>query len=262
MSRYELLFLGTGGSLGVPVVGCKCEVCQSTSVHNKRLRPSALLRINQRTYLIDCGPDYRFQALSNHIDHLDGVIFTHAHHDHSAGIDELRVHSFKNKTPMLCVMSPETYTDLSTRFYYIFGAERAMFTANLAPIIMEGDQGAVQMHDIVVRYNSYFQAGMKVNGLRLGNMAYISDIKDYNESVFEFLEGVEVLVLSALRYLPSPMHLSIDQAVAFAQRVGAKQTWFTHISHELDHEKANAYLPDNIRLSYDGLVIPFIPEIL
>lgn len=254
-----LEFLGTGGSVGVPVIGCSCEVCRSTDPHNQRLRTSALLNIEGKRILIDSGPDYRQQALRSHIDHLDGVIFTHAHQDHTGGIDELRMYLVRGTTPMPALLSKETYEDLYRRFHYIFVKEGYYdaLNAKFQLIFMDEVSGQIEFMGIPLSYFTYKQAGMKVNGIRIGNMAYVTDIKNYDDSIFEHLKGVDQLVVSALRYTPSPLHFTVDEAVDFSKKVGAKHAWLTHLSHDLDHERTNAYLPENVRLAYDGLIIPF-----
>lgn len=256
----ELLFLGTGGSMGVPVIGCRCSVCLSDSPLNKRLRPSALLRINNQQILIDASPDLRTQALDHRLDRMDGVILTHAHHDHTAGIDDFRVYNMHSGQALPCLASQATYDDLLVRYEYIFKAKKKAnkLVANVDIQLLEGERGETVFLGNTIRYVTYIQAQMPVNGICLGNLAYISDIREYSDSIFEDLKGTEVLVLSALRYTPSPMHFSIDEAVEFSQKVGAKETWLTHIAHEVDHEKVNAQLPENIRLAYDGLTINFL----
>lgn len=248
--------------MGIPVIGCHCPVCTSDSPCNHRMRPSGLITINNKKLLIDCGPDFHWQALQHHIDKLDGLLLTHAHHDHIAGIDELRIYYMRSKTPLPCLLSKPTATELTSRYRYIFEDEgqEGKLTARLDLQILEGVHGQVNFQGINIGYVSYEQAGMRVNGFRFGNFAYLSDIRHYPEAIFEHLIGVDTLVLSALRFTPSPMHFSVDEAIAFAKRVGAQQTWLTHIAHELDHEEANAYLPSNIRMAYDGLELTFSIE--
>lgn len=254
----KLTFLGTGGSMGVPIVGCKCSVCNSDDPKNKRTRPSAMLEIEGKKIVIDAGPDYRTQALREGIDQINGVIFTHAHHDHTAGLDDLRVYTMRQQDPIPCLVSQETADDLKVRYDYIFREhDKTKLVSKVDLQIMKGDRGEVSFLDFSIKYLSYIQAGMLVNGLCIGNMAFITDIKEYPESIYEDLQGVELLVLSALRYSKSYMHLSVEEAVEFSQRVGAKQTWLTHIAHDLDHAEVNQSLPSNIQLAYDGLSINF-----
>lgn len=257
--KGHFLFLGTGGSMGIPVIGCHCPVCRQGTAKDVRLRASGLLTVNNKSLLIDCGPDFRQQMLKHHIEHLDGVMITHAHHDHTASIDELRALSLKTKKPMLCLMSQVTLDDIHVRFKYIFdpamGKQR--FTPKVEPVILEKKRGEVTFQEINIHYFTYEQGGTEVNGFRIGNFAYVSDIHDYEETIYEDLDGVEVLVLSALRFTPSHLHFTVDEAIDFSKRVGAKETWLTHISHDLEHEQTNAYLPKEVRLAYDGLQISF-----
>ena len=263
-SRGELLFLGTGGSMGIPVIGCDCPVCRSTSPRNQRLRPSTLLTIANKKIVIDAGPDFRQQALKYGINHLDGVIYTHAHHDHTAGIDDLRAYHLRVGEVIECLLSQATATDLRARYHYIFAEQksRGQLTTRIVLRVLEDARGAVVFLGIPVRHFTFQQAQMPVNGYRIGNLALVSDISRYPDTIFQDLEGVDTLILSALRYKPSPLHFHIDQAIAFAQKVGAAKTWLTHVAHEVDHEKANACLPPNIELAYDGLSINFEVDII
>lgn len=250
--------------MGVPVVSCSCAVCSSADSRNKRLRPSALLTIGHKRLLIDCGPDFRMQALSVPVEELDGVILTHAHHDHTAGVDDLRIFSLRTDRAMPVLLSPETAKDITRRFYYLFDENNPFkpYMTRLNFQYFDRDRGNVVFQDVPIRYFSYQQGGMRVNGLRIGSLGFVSDIRDYPETIFEDLAGVETLVISALRFSSSPLHFSVDEAIAFATRVGADKTWFTHIAHELDHEATNAYLPKNIRLAYDGLKLEFNVDII
>lgn len=253
------LFLGTGSSMGVPMIGCHCPVCSSSDPHNKRMRPSVLLKIDNKKILVDCGPDFHVQALLYHLDQLDGVILTHGHYDHTAGVDELRIYYMRSRKPLPCLMSSQTATDITTRFGYIFEPDASydQLVTKFDVQILPEDKGKVDFLNLPIRYFSYKQAQMQVNGFRFGNLAYVTDIREYSPSIFKELEGVEVLILSALRYTPSPLHFSVDEAIEFSKKVGAKMTWLIHIAHELDHEKTNTYLPENVRMAYDGLEIDF-----
>lgn len=255
----QFCFLGTGGSMGVPVIGCTCSVCQSTSAKDKRLRTSGLLTIDNKSILVDCGPDFRQQALNHNLRHIDGVILTHAHHDHTAGIDELRVYYMHTHQPIPCLMSLETADDIKNRFNYLFdsGLTVGRLTSKMDLLIQPQERGMVNFLGLDIKYMTYMQAGMKVNGYRIGNFAYITDIHEYPDSIFDDLAGVEVLVISALRFTPSHLHLTVDQAIDFSKKIQAKETWLTHICHEISHEKIDAYLPANIRGAYDGLTITF-----
>ncbi len=255
----KFLFLGTGGSAGVPIITCKCKVCQSSSPLNKRYRPSALLSVDGKNFLIDVGPDFRDQALHYGIDQLDGILLTHTHYDHVGGIDELRVFYFKHKIRLPVLASAETHDELRHRFHYLFKTRQAdgSLESQLDFQLLEEDFGQAAFQGLDVGYVSYFQANMKVSGFRFGSLAYISDIREYDERVVEALVGIDTLVVSALRYIPSGVHFSIDEAIAFSRKVGAKRTFFTHIAHDLEHDETNQKLPEDIRLAHDGLEIGF-----
>ena len=256
--KGEFLFLGTGGSSGVPMIGCQCAVCSSALPENNRLRSSGLIQVEGKNILIDAGPDLRDQALKYGIHHLNGFFLTHAHSDHIAGIDDLRAYYVLHRERLPCFLSKETYEEVKQRFHYLVRpfSEGKSFPAQIDFHILESDFGSFDFQGVPIEYFSYSQSEMKVNGFRFGNFAYVSDIRTYSEKVFDSLKGVEILVLSALRYEPSPMHFSIEEAIGFSRRVGARQTYLTHISHDLEHERANALLPAEVRMSYDGLKIP------
>lgn len=245
--------------MGIPVVGCSCEVCRSSSEHNKRLRPSALLEVDNKKILIDAGPDFRFQALANHVNRLDGVIFTHAHHDHTAGIDELRVYHLWDRKELPCLVSIETADELKDRFKYIFAKKESpkMLISRLKLEELQGERGECNFLGIRFGYFTFTQAGMKVNGFRFGSLGFASDIREYPESIFEDLKGIKKLVVSALRFESSAVHFSIEDALRFSERTTARETWLTHIAHEVDHEAASKYLPSNVHLAYDGLTLNF-----
>lgn len=255
----KFLFLGTGGSMGIPVIGCECAVCRSESPHNKRLRPSGLLTLLDKSILLDCGPDFRRQMLEHHIKHIDGLIFTHAHYDHTGGFDEIRVLNARSKTPLPCLLSEATAEELKTRFPYIFENDPSSITLTTKVSLqyLGSTRGHVEFLSVPIHYMTYEQGGMLVNGFRFGNFAYISDIRHYPETIFEDLKGVETLVISCLRHQPSALHFNVEEAIAFSEKVGANQAWFTHIAHELDHEYTNSKLPPNYQLAYDGLEIDF-----
>ena len=255
----KFILLGTGASAGVPVIGCQCVVCTSSSPYNQRLRQLGLLYLNDKTILIDVGPDFRQQALRHKIHRLDGLMLTHTHFDHIAGIDELRVFYFRQKQALPSLLSQESYEDLQKRYYYLFRpiGEAPTLSAQLELHLLPESEGNIEFLGLAVCYFSYFQGDMKVTGYRIGEFAYVSDIREYEETIFHALKGVKQLVVGALREKPSRAHFSLDEAVDFARKVEAKMTYITHTNHEVDYEAANATLPSDVRLSFDGLEIEF-----
>lgn len=253
--KGKLLFLGTGASLGIPVIGCSCPVCRSKDPFNRRLRPSALIRIMNKQFLIDVGPDFRLQALSHGIHALDGILLTHAHHDHTAGMDDLRPIYYQRESPLPILLSHATAQDILTRYYYLF--DKSVSPRFRFQILPAEPTGEVSFESLPIQYVTYTQSGMAVNGYRMGNLVYLSDIRHFSPSIFEDLKGVKILIISALRFTPSAMHLTIDEAVDFATQLNAEKVWLTHISHDLEHHQTNVYLPPHIRMAYDGLEIEF-----
>lgn len=250
------VFLGTGASAGVPVIGCQCAVCRSSLPYNNRLRSAGWVRVGDKSFLIDVGPDFRQQALAHGIDRVDGLLLTHTHFDHIAGIDDLRIYSVRQNGVVPCLLSQESYDELVVRYHYFFKKGKNM-TAQFSYQVVHNVPGEVLFEGLSVRYFHYEQGGMKVTGYRIGDFAYLTDIRDYDETIFSFLKGVNHLVLSALRMEPSHLHLSLDEAVAFSRKAGVRQTRLTHLSHFLDHEEINRELPADVQAGYDGLTMEF-----
>lgn len=245
----KFLFLGTGASAGVPVVGCKCAVCKSSDFRNNRLRASGLLQVGDLKFLIDVSPDIRFVALKYEIAELNGVFLTHPHEDHIGGMNDLRSYSFLNHNKLIPLfLSETTNAVLHTRFDYLLD--------RFDKTILKEKRGRVSIDGVDVVYFTYSQQGLLVNGFRFDKFAYVTDIKDYDNSIFDELAGVETLVLGAINEKDSRMHFSISEACLFKEKIkSVKSCYLTHLSHEVDYETISKALPKGVLLAYDGLKI-------
>lgn len=249
----KLTFLGTGTSCGVPTIGCRCHTCSSTDPHDKRLRCSALIEQDGTRVLIDCGPDFRQQAMTQPFQRLDGILITHAHYDHMGGLDDIR--------PFCQFGEINVYADhtacesLHQMLPYCFAEHRYPNT----PVIRLNEikpHEPLQVGTLTVMPIRVMHHDLPILGYRFGRLTYITDMKTIDDGELPYLEGTETLVVNALRRKPHHSHQTLDEAVAFAKRVGAKQTWLIHSSHDIGrHEEVNAILPPDIRMAYDGQVI-------
>jgi phosphoribosyl 1,2-cyclic phosphate phosphodiesterase len=263
----QLTFLGTGTSMGVPTLGCSCAVCTSTDPHDRRLRPSLLLRWKEegqdggreRVVVIDTGPDFREQALRNQITRVDAVLYTHGHADHVLGLDDLRPISFKvfrEGGPIPLYASPQTIEVMEQIFAYTFSPQATY--PNRARVQLQPLDERALVHGVEFLRVPIMHGQMQIAGFRFGRAAYLTDVSDIPEESFALLRGLDHLVLSALRHKPHPNHSTVEQALHWAERIGARQTWFTHIAHDLGHEETNRILPEGVRLAHDGLTLPVI----
>ncbi|RLB58442.1 MAG: MBL fold metallo-hydrolase [Deltaproteobacteria bacterium] len=248
----RVTLLGSGTSSGVPVIGCTCPVCTSDNPRNRRLRCSALVEFNQRALLIDTATDLRQQALRFGIARIDAVLYTHAHADHIHGIDELRVFNLRHLHEIPCYGNRDTISRITSYFDYIFASEPGeSFRPFLQPHQVEGP---FELFATTIVPIPLWHGSLPVLGWRIGDFAYLTDTNRLPDESLPLLADLQVLVLDALRPRPHPTHLSIDQAVELAQRLQARRTVLTHLSHLIDHDQVQKDLPPGVELAYDGQV--------
>ncbi|NGX56609.1 MAG: Phosphoribosyl 1,2-cyclic phosphodiesterase [Candidatus Anoxychlamydiales bacterium] len=255
----KLIFLGTGASSGVPEIGCKCNVCSSSSKFNKRLRPSCLIKIDNKNILIDPGPDFRLQALDHNIEHIDAILITHIHYDHIAGLDDLRALNRLQHSKIKCYLSKDSYLEVKKRFNYLFENHNTLIeSAKFDFHILEESSGDFKIDGINFSYFRYYQNKQHdVLGYRVNDLAYITDIKIFKDDIYDFLKNLNFLILSCLRFKESPVHFHVKQAKDFAKKVNAKTTYLTHMAHEIDYDTLKKELNDKIQPAYDNLEINF-----
>lgn len=250
----RVTFLGTGTSQGIPVIGSKHPVCLSENPKDKRLRVSILIEWGDFAYVIDCGPDFRQQMLQCKCDKINGVLFTHEHSDHIAGLDDIRPLCYLNGD-MNIYAHQRVIQSLKKRFDYIFETENKYPGAPtvITNIIDNKPFNLSGIEVVPINVDHYF---VQVFGYRFNNFAYLTDVKSVDESEVEKLKNLEVLVVDALRITPHISHFNLEEALLFVEKVKPKKAYFTHISHLLGfHDEVQKSLPKNIFLAYDGLQI-------
>jgi phosphoribosyl 1,2-cyclic phosphate phosphodiesterase len=242
----------------VPQIGCRCPTCTSADPRDRRTRTGALIETHGKRLLIDTPPELRLQLVAAAVDHVDAILFTHAHADHIHGIDDLRALSVRQGAMLPAYGSRATMAELVAKFPYIFDPSIVVHAMTskpeLAAHVLEPGV-STPVAGVPVLALALPHGDQQVFGYRVGSVAYLTDVKAIPDAAVKQLEGLEVLVLSALLSRPHPLHLSIPEAVAAAQRVGARRTFFTHLTHEFTHAALAAALPAGIAPAYDGLVI-------
>lgn len=249
----KVTILGCATSTGVPIIGCPCPVCTSNNPKNIRTRCSVFIESNGQNILIDSSTDLRFQALREGITRLDAVLYTHSHADHTHGIDDLRTFNFINNMVIPCYGNELTINNLKNNFGYIFNnIHSSGGKPKLELNIVESD---FSFEGINITPVEISHAKWMILGYRIGDFAYLTDCSDIPAESIEKLKGLDLLILSALRYREHPAHFSIEQAVEVAEKLNPKLTVFTHMGHEVDYDKLLNELPDNIVPAYDGMEI-------
>lgn len=251
----SILVLGSGTSVGVPMIGCRCRVCTSSDPRDKRLRPSVLLRLGDKRVLIDTSPDFRYQALRFAIDHIDAILYTHSHADHILGLDDVRPFNFMQKREIPIYASAEAWEVIERTFRYVFdSAPTESSRPRLVPNLFEDQQICVAGIAFQPIRLSHGQG--LAYGFRFGDCAYLTDHSDIPPESRDKLAGLDVLFLDALRHNPHPTHSTVEESLKTVNMLRPKRAYFTHISHDLLHESVQARLPANVQIAYDGLEIP------
>ena len=250
----ELLFLGTGTSAGVPMIGCACDVCRSPDPRDKRTRASVVVSRGPSRVLVDTAPELRLQCVANGVDAIDAVVYTHAHADHIVGLDDVRRFNALRGGPLDVWADERTFATLSACFAYAFREPdpgTQLFRPHLERRAIRPDRsfvaGAMRWTPVPLLHGD-----LPVLGFRVGRLAYCTDVSEIPQSSFPLLEGLDVLVLGALQHKKHTTHFSLEEAVEAAGRIGARQTLFTHVAHALAHEATNRLLPPRMRLAHDG----------
>lgn len=255
----KLTFLGTGTSQGVPVIGCRCEVCSSRDSRDARLRTSAMVEVGGKTFVIDAGPDFRQQMLREKVTHLDAILLTHQHKDHIGGLDDVRAFNFVDYPVIHCVEIYATHLTaecVRKDFDYAFGENRYRGVPEIGlhefnpaePFMVAGVE--------VVPIRGHHSSRFEVTGFRFGKLAYLTDFKTIEEAEIRKLDGVEVLVVNALRFKLHDSHFNVEEALQLIHRLHPKRAFLTHMSHEIGlHAVTDPSLPEGVHLAYDGLQV-------
>lgn len=252
----RLTFLGTGTSHGIPVIGCACPVCRSSDPRDQRYRPAILVDWRGQRLLVDTPPELRLQLVRAGVRNLDALLFTHTHADHLFGLDDVRVFNQRTGRPLPVYGTPEVLNRVRQQYFYVFqdgpigGGKPQLELTPIVPDDRRFDAAGVPVQPVPV-----FHGPTPVLGFRFDDVAYVTDTNQIPETSLALLEGLDVLVLDALRWRPHPTHFSVSEALAVVERLKPRQTYFTHICHDLGHEETNRQLPPGVELAYDGLVI-------
>jgi len=250
----KVTFLGTGTSIGVPVITCDCPVCLSTDPRDKRLRTSAMIEVDGHTFVIDCGPDFRIQMLRENVANLDAVVFTHEHRDHIAGLDDVRAFNYVLNKKIDIYGTPSVMEAIRTEFPYIFSATRYFGAPQLT--IHPIDANPFTICGIEFIPIQVLHENLPVFGFRVGDFTYITDASFISRGELEKVKGSRIIVLNALRNSKHISHFSVNEAVDIIKDLHPEAGYLTHLSHFVGlHEEVNRKLPDNIQLAYDGLVV-------
>lgn len=259
MADFSLTFLGTGTSVGVPVIGCHCPVCVSANPKNRRLRSSVIVRAGETAVLVDSGPDLRAQALREGLRAIDAVIYTHAHLDHVAGFDELRAFCWHKPHPLPLHATEECMDTLRRMFGWAFSDEN-IYKGYVKPDprIIDGPfhHGDLRITPLPVEHAAVETLGFLFEHPGHRSLAYLPDVKRIPHETLTRIRDVDVLIVDSLRPAPHPTHFSLAEALGAIEEIQAREAWLTHLGHENEHDELDASLPSGVRVAWDGLKIP------
>lgn len=250
----KITFLGTGTSQGVPVIACRCQVCTSADFRDKRLRSSILVEQGSTAVVIDSGPDFRQQMLRADVNHIDGLLFTHEHKDHIAGMDDIRAYNYVHREKVNIYANLQVQEALHREFPYVFADFKypGVPEINMHTI----DESAFSIGEINFLPVPVLHYRLPVLGFRMGDFTYITDANHITEQSMSLIRGSKILVINALRREPHVSHFTLEEALEVIGKLGPEKAYLTHISHQLGmHEDVNAELPAHVKCAYDGLVI-------
>lgn len=249
----KITFLGTGTSQGIPVIGCQCAVCTSEDERDQRLRVAIAIDHQGKTIVIDAGPDFRQQMLRANITELEAILLTHEHNDHIIGLDDVRSYIFRQQRPMDIYCSERVANALRERFDYAF-AKNPYPGAPSFKVHTITDETVFALIGLRIEVIPYLHGRLPVQGFRLNDFAYLTDIKTIEPAAIESVRGVDTLVISALHRMPHHSHVNLEEALAIIEKIEPKQAYLTHLSHWMGaHEEVSAILPANVAIAYDGL---------
>ncbi|HAR63901.1 MAG: MBL fold metallo-hydrolase [Candidatus Margulisiibacteriota bacterium] len=264
MNTLELIFLGSGTSQGVPMVGCHCPVCVSADPKDNRTNASLLIKVNRKNILIDCGKDFRYQAIRHDLETVDSVLLTHNHFDHIAGLDELRVYNKKQGAPIPVYGKQEHLENLKQfTFNYLF-SPCIQKGGGISELNLVAIETSIELEEIVFEPLKVNHGILEIYGYKFLNCAYISDVSSIPEETMDRLYDLDLLIIDVLRFRPHSTHINLRQGLEIINRIKPKQTYFTHICHDFSHQAVENMLrdPSNeyfsqyaVNLSYDGLKI-------
>jgi phosphoribosyl 1,2-cyclic phosphate phosphodiesterase len=255
--KGEMIFLGTGTSQGVPIIGCHCDVCLSTDPRDKRTRSSVHFRLPDADIQVDTGPDFRIQMLRENLSNVDAVLFTHEHQDHVAGLDDVRPIVFRKNQAMRLFAQNRVMNRIRTMYAYAFMESPYPGVPKFEDIIIDEDK-VFEVNGVEITPIPVLHGNLPILGYRIAQVAYITDVNQIQQASMEKLKGLDVLVIDALHHNEHFSHYTLKQAITVARKIGAERTIFVHMSHHMGkHSEISKNLPDGMELSYDGLRVEF-----